>query len=385
MTSDNWETVILEKTKQPLLKVKISGGGRSNLTHATFAVSELVKNYPRGEKELRSVFTRFQPADTVEWFENRKVKLKTYDDGCVFPLSNSSQTIIDLLLNETKKNSVSVYYDSEVTDIHHDNGNFLVFTKDKTYKADALVITTGNSLKMWEIIKNLGHKIVPPVPSLFTLNCKHPILQNLAGTTFPEVKLLFSEPKIIQSGILLVTHQGISGPAVLKISSFGARKMYEQNYRFILNINFISKSDEETYAILTQHKRENPRKSIFSSNIKHVTNKFWNNLLQEAAIADKLWADCGKNDFNKITGMLTNTALTITGKNPHKEEFVTAGGVDLKEINFKTMESKLIPNLYFAGETLDIDALTGGFNLQACWSEAYVISQQLKGLITGFN
>ncbi|MDR0835090.1 MAG: NAD(P)/FAD-dependent oxidoreductase [Tannerella sp.] len=375
MKSDDWETIILEKAKQPLLKVKVSGGGRCNLTHATFSVSELVKNYPRGEKELRSIFSRFQPADTFEWFESKGVKLKTYEDDCVFPFSNASQTIIDTLLNEAAKNNVCVHYSAEVTDIRREAENFLVFTKDKTYHADALVITTGSSLKMWKIVNHLGHSIIPPVSSLFTMNCKNSILKNLAGTTFPEVELKFPESKITQSGILLVTHRGISGPAVLKISSFGARKMQELNYRFTLKINFISTTYEETYDILTGHKSENPKKSIYSCNIKQVTNKFWNNVLQEAAITDKSWADCGKKDFNKMIDILTNTTLKITGKNPHKEEFVTAGGVDLREVDFKTMESKLIHSLYFAGEMLDIDALTGGFNLQACWSEAFVISR----------
>jgi predicted Rossmann fold flavoprotein len=378
MKPDSRETLILEKAKQALLKVKVSGGGRCNLTHATFSAPELVKNYPRGEKELRSIFSRFQPADTFEWFESRGVKLKTYDDGCVFPLSNSSQTIIDLLLYEAEKNRVGVYYDSEVTDIEHDRERFLVRTKERTYHADALVIATGSSLKMWEIIRKLGHKIIPPLPSLFTMNCRNPLLKNLAGATFPEVKLSFPEAKITQSGILLVTHQGISGPAVLKMSSFGTRKMHESDCHFTLKINFLSTTYEETYNILTGHKNENPKKSIRSSGIRQVTNRFWNNLLKEAGIADKLWADCGKKDFHKIIDILTDTELVITGKNPHKEEFVTAGGVDLKEIDFKTMESKLVPNLYFAGEILDIDALTGGFNLQACWSEAFVISRNLS-------
>ncbi|MDR3252568.1 MAG: NAD(P)/FAD-dependent oxidoreductase [Tannerella sp.] len=373
--SEHWKTSILETATQPLLKVKMSGGGRCNLTHATFSTSELVKNYPRGEKELRSVFSRFQPADTFDWFETKGIELKTYDDDCVFPGSNSSQTIIDLLLNEAKKNGVNVQYCSEVIDVKHDSDKFTVSVKDRTYEADSLAITTGSSPKMWQIIENLGHTVIPPVPSLFTMNCRNRILQNLAGTTFPEAELTLSDSKIKQSGILLVTHQGISGPAVLKISSFGARKMHELNYRFDLKVNFISASFEEASDILTGHKCENPKKSIYSSNIHQVTNKFWNNLVQEAGIAEKTWADCGKSDFTKIANLLTNTELKITGKNPHKEEFVTAGGVDLKEVDFKTMESKLVPKLYLAGEILDIDALTGGFNLQACWSEAYVISR----------
>jgi predicted Rossmann fold flavoprotein len=373
--SDTWETVVLEKAKFPLLKVKVSGGGRCNLTHATFSVPELVKNYPRGEKELRSVFSRFQPADTFEWFENRGVKLKTYDDECVFPLSGSSQTVIDLLLGESLRNKVRIHCQAEVSNIKCNNGRFLVFTKDKTYDADALVVATGSSRKMWRIIENLGHRIIPPVPSLFTFNCKDRILHDLSGATFPETELSIPEMRTRQSGILLVTHQGISGPAVLKISSFGARIMHEANYHFNMRVNWISATHEETLRILTQYKSENPGKSLHSSNIKQVSRKFWNNLLQKTGIAEKRWSDCGKADFNGIAELLTNTELKIAGKNPHKEEFVTAGGVDLKEINFKTMESKLIPNLYFAGEILDIDALTGGFNLQACWSEAFLISR----------
>ncbi|MDR2147688.1 MAG: NAD(P)/FAD-dependent oxidoreductase [Tannerella sp.] len=379
MRTRDWETVILEKARQPLLKVKISGGGRCNLTHATFSASELIKNYPRGEKELRSVFSRFQPADTFEWFENKGVKLRTYEDGCVFPLSDSSQTIIDLLLREAKKNDVQVYYQTEIIDIKYINGKFTVYTQGKTYIADALAITTGSSQKMWKIIGNLGHTIIPPVPSLFTFNCKDQILTNLSGTVFQKAELSVPEIKIKTSDILLVTHQGLSGPAVLKISAFGAREMYDWDYKFSLRINWIAENQENTIKILHRHKDENPKKSLYSSNIKQVTHKFWNNLLQKAGIADKLWADCGKSDFYKITEILTNTQLQISGKNTHKEEFVTAGGVDLKEVDFKTMQSKLIPNLYFAGEILNIDGLTGGYNLQACWSEAFVIGRGIVG------
>jgi len=370
-----WETVVLEKATQPLLKVKISGGGRCNLTHATFTTPELIRNYPRGAKELQSVFARFQPADAIEWFESKGVELQTCDDDCVFPRSTSSQTIIDLLLSESNRNNVGVKYSSEVINIKHEAGKFVVLTPNHTFQADSLAITTGSSPQMWQIIKNLGHTITPPVPSLFTMNCKDRILRRLAGTSFPEAELSFADSKITQSGILLITHQGVSGPAVLKISSFGARKMHALNYHFDLKVNFISATFDEASEILQKHKSDNPKKSIYSSNISQVTNRFWNNLVHEAGIAEKLWADCGKSDVAQIAALLTNTTLKITGKNQHKEEFVTAGGVDLREIDFKTMESKLVPHLYLAGETLDIDALTGGFNLQACWSEAYVISR----------
>jgi predicted Rossmann fold flavoprotein len=377
LKSKNWETLILEKTALPLAKVKISGGGRCNLTNATFSPVELVKNYPRGEKELLSVFSRFQPLNTFEWFENNGVKLKTFDDGCVFPLSDSSQTVIDLFVNEVKKNNVSVKYNHEVTDIKYIDNTFSVHANEIVYTADALVVTTGSSSKMWNLLERLGHKIISPVPSLFTFICKDKLIANLAGTTFDEAEVSAPEMSIRQKGILLITHQGLSGPAILKSSAFGAFKMSESDYHFKLKINWISENTVRVQEILNEHKKLNVRKNLYSSNIKQVTNRFWYNLMRKSEIQDKLWADVGKNDINKISEILTNTELGITGRNNHKEEFVTAGGVDLKEVNFKTMESKLFPNLYFAGETLNIDGLTGGFNLQACWSEAFIIKESI--------
>ncbi|MDR3250162.1 MAG: NAD(P)/FAD-dependent oxidoreductase [Tannerella sp.] len=377
LDSDSQDVLVVEQAVRPMQKVKVSGGGRCNLTHACFDPHELVKFYPRGSKELISVFTRFQPADTIKWFENKGVRLYTDDDGCIFPSTDSSQTIIDVLLHESSKNGVKTLYNADVVDISVAGNGFLIQTDRGDYNCDIPVITTGSSRKMWSILKRLGHNIIPPVPSLFSFNCKDDLLRSLAGTTFENVEISIPNLKIRQSGILLVTHRGLSGPAVLKISAFGARFLNSLNYDFDVRINWISSNLADTVGLLKEQKALNPKKHLYSSNIELVTSNFWKNLLQKAGIGDKFWADAGNNDIAKIADILTDTHLHISGRNVLKEEFVTAGGVDLKEVDFKTMQSKLIPNLYFAGEVLDIDGLTGGFNFQACWSEAHIIAKQL--------
>ncbi|MDR3272355.1 MAG: NAD(P)/FAD-dependent oxidoreductase [Flavobacteriaceae bacterium] len=377
LTSKYWDTLILEQSKQPMQKVKISGGGRCNLTHACFEPRKLAKFYPRGAKELLSVFSRFQPADTFEWFENKGVALKIEEDNRVFPVSDSSQTVIDVLMREAEKNEVQARYETAVTDIKTENGKFCIKTKNEIYFSDSLVIATGSSPKMWTILEKLGHTIVPPVPSLFTFNCQNVLIQNLAGTSFPEAEISIPKLKIKQFGAVMITHWGLSGPAILKLSSLGARELHELNYSFTLRINWISEKFDRTVELLVEQKKNNAKKSLYSAKIPQVTNRFWQNLLQTAGIKEKLWAETGNADINKIADILTNTNLQISGKSAFKEEFVTAGGVDLKEIDFKTMQSKLVPNLYFAGEVLNIDAITGGFNFQACWSEAFIISRNL--------
>ncbi len=376
--SENWKVLILEQAKQPLQKVKISGGGRCNLTHACFIPRELVKYYPRGSKELMSVFSRFQPSDTFDWFEKRQVALKTEEDNRVFPDSDSSQTIIDTLLNEAQTNNTQIHYETTITGIIKENKKFKIHTTQHIYEADALVIATGSSPKMWKIINKLGHKIITPVPSLFTFNCKNNLINNLQGISFPNAEISIPSIKSEQFGPLLITHWGLSGPAILKLSSWEARKLADLNYNFILRINWISEKFDDVKETLLEQKQLHPKKSIYSLKIYNITQRFWQNMLQTLEIKEKILADLGKTDINKIADTLTNTNLKIQGKSTFKEEFVTAGGVDLKEIDFRTMKSKLIPNLYFAGEVLNIDAITGGFNFQACWSEAYIISQQFK-------
>ena len=377
--SSKWKILILEQAKNPLQKLKISGGGRCNLTHACFSAKKLVKYYPRGSKELISVFNHFQPSDTFEWFSQKGVDLKIESDHRVFPQSDSSQTIIDTFLQETQKNNIEINYNSKVINIRNINNKFEIATIENKYFADALVIATGSSQKMWDIIHHqLGHNIIKPVPSLFTFLCSDKLLSNLQGISFPEAEIHIPSLKIKEFGPILITHWGLSGPAILKLSSWSARELFKLDYKFILRINWISETFDRVREELFIEKIKNPKKSIYALKIYNLTQRFWNNLLYSLQIKDKKLADLNKKDINKIAEALTNTQLQINGKNAHKDEFVTAGGVDLKEIDFRTMQSKLIPNLYFAGEVLNIDALTGGFNFQACWSEAYIISQYIN-------
>lgn len=378
LRAENQDVLILEQSKQPLQKVRLSGGGRCNLTHACFEPRELVAAYPRGSKELLGVFTRFQPADTMQWFENKGVALYADNEGCVFPKSDSSLEVVNTLLREAARNGVRVKCGTTVTEINKIIDGFEVKTNNGVYCSDILVITTGSSRQMWKALERLGHRIVPPTPSLFSFVCRDKLLQEIAGTVFADVEATIAPLKIRQSGALLVTHQGLSGPVILRVSAFGAKELHALNYSFDLHMNWIASKHEDAVEMLADEKRNNPAKHLYSANIKCVTSQFWKNLLSSENIENSLWADVSKDIINRIADKLTDTALKITGRNTRKEEFVTAGGVDLKEIDFKTMQSKLIPKLYLAGETLDIDGITGGFNFQACWSEAFIISQYLN-------
>lgn len=374
--SDNWKVLVLEQASQPLQKVKVSGGGRCNVTNACFIPRDLVKNYPRGNKELMSVFSRFQPSDTFEWFSSRGVELSVEDDNRVFPESNSSQTIIDVLLCEAEKNGTVVHYNSAVKKIEKNGTVFKIETSKTTYECDAVVIASGSSPKMNEMLRNLGINIIRPVPSLFTFNCKDKLIQNLQGTNFSEAEIQIPELKTKEFGPVLITHWGLSGPAILRLSAWKARELAEMNYSFHLKINWISENIESVKEELFELKKSNPKKSVHSIKIYSLTSRFWTNVLETIEIKDKLMADLRKDEIQKIAETLTAYEVKIGGKSTFKDEFVTCGGVDLKEIDFKTMQSKSIFDLYFSGEILNIDAITGGFNFQACWSEAFIISQQ---------
>lgn len=370
---------ILEQNKDVLQKVKISGGGRCNVTHACFDPSDLVKFYPRGEKELRSVFSKFQPGDTMDWFEQRGVELKIENDNRVFPVSNQSQSIIDTLTSETGKNNVEVITQTTVVSIEKEGEVFVITTKTGTYTADYVVFATGSAPKSLKLVEQLGHKIVSLVPSLFTFNIKHPLLSEHPGTSFEWAEVNIPKLKLGESGPLLITHWGLSGPVVLKLSAWGARKLAEVGYKFEIFINFISKSIEDAEEDFINFKENNPKKSIGQSKIFNVTNRFWNSLLIFSKIdSEKHIANVSKKEMLVLLENLCQLKLNVDGKSTFKDEFVTAGGVDLKEINFKTMESKVVPNFYLAGEVLNIDAITGGFNFQACWSEAWLIAQELN-------
>lgn len=381
LNATKYKITILEQNSDVLQKVKISGGGRCNVTHACFDPRELVQFYPRGNKELLSVFTRFQPGDTMEWFENRKVSLKIEGDNRVFPESNSSQTIINAMLNEIQNKNVEVNTKCSVKEIEKQDERYVVKTSMGDFTADYVIYTTGSSPKSLKIIESLGHNSIDPVPSLFTFNIKDDLLKDLAGTSFEMAETSIPRLKTEESGPLLITHWGLSGPAILKISAWEAVNLAKMKYNFEIEVNFISRSIDDAEEVFQQFKQSNPKKTIGQSKIFDITNRFWQRILEVSNIdLNKQVANLSKKEMDRILENLCKKKFQVTGKSTFKDEFVTAGGVDLKEINFKNMSSKILPNFYIAGEVLNIDAVTGGFNFQACWSEAWLIAQDLNNL-----
>ena len=376
-----YDVTILEQNSDVLQKVKISGGGRCNVSHACFDPRELVQFYPRGNKELLSVFTKFQPEDTMNWYEEHGVVLKIEDDNRIFPESNSSQSIIDCLVNECKKNNVKILTKQTVTEILPQENGYKIHTTDQNYFADYVVFSTGSSPKAFKLLEKLGHQIIAPVPSLFTFNIKNEILKDLMGTSFQYVDIEIPNLNLEESGSLLITHWGLSGPAVLKLSAWGARELAALKYQFEIIVNFIGTASEDALEIFKNFKENEPKKSIGQAKIFDITNRFWQRILFVSGIdTAKQIANINNKEMQKIIENLCCCRMNVTGKSTFKEEFVTAGGVDLKEMDFKTMKSKKLPNFYISGEVLNIDAVTGGFNFQACWSEGWLIAQDLNAV-----
>jgi len=376
-----YDVTILEQNSDVLQKVKISGGGRCNVSHACFDPRELVQFYPRGNKELLSVFTKFQPGDTMNWYEEHGVALKIEDDNRIFPESNSSQSIIDCLVNECRKKNVKILTKQTVTDILPQENGYKIHTTDQNYFADYVVFSTGSSPKAFKILEKLGHQIITPVPSLFTFNIKNEILKDLMGTSFQYVNIEIPKLNLEESGSLLITHWGLSGPAILKLSAWGARELAALKYQFEIIVNFIGTASEDALEIFRNFKENEPKKSIGQAKIFDITNRFWQRILFVSGIdTAKQIANINNKEMQKIIENLCCCRMNVTGKSTFKEEFVTAGGVDLKEMDFKTMKSKKLPNFYISGEVLNIDAVTGGFNFQACWSEGWLIAQDLNAV-----
>ena len=376
-----YDVTILEQNSDVLQKVKISGGGRCNVSHACFDPRELVQFYPRGNKELLSVFTKFQPGDTMNWYEEHSVALKIEDDNRIFPESNSSQSIIDCLVNECRKKNVKILTKQTVTEILPQENGYKIHTTDQNYSADYVVFSTGSSPKAFKILEKLGHQIITPVPSLFTFNIKNEILKDLMGTSFQYVDIEIPKLNLEESGSLLITHWGLSGPAILKLSAWGARELAALKYQFEIIVNFIGTASEDALEIFKKFKENEPKKSIGQAKIFDITNRFWQRILFVSGIdTTKQLANINNKEMQKIIENLCRCRMNVTGKSTFKEEFVTAGGVDLKEMDFKTMRSKKLPNFYISGEVLNIDAVTGGFNFQACWSEGWLIAQDLNAV-----
>ena len=372
------KVAILERGSEVLNKVRISGGGRCNVTHACFEPNELVKFYPRGEKELRGPFHQFCSGDTVEWFEKHGVELKIEADGRMFPVSNSSQTIIDCFIDATKKLGISVLTNQSVQSIFKKEALWKVETQSETYLSEKLILATGSNPKVWEMLQNFGHAVVSPVPSLFTFNIKDPRITALPGVSaLVSVKVIGT--KLESSGPLLITHWGMSGPAILKLSAWGARILFEKNYQFSIAINWLNDIDsDDAEKILKKLKLEHAKKAVSKKSPFELTNRLWESLVMASGIdAETKWADLSKNQLQNLSHQLTNSIFNVNGKSTFKEEFVTAGGIDLKEINFKTMESKLHENLYFAGEIVNIDAVTGGYNFQNAWTSGFIVANSI--------
>jgi predicted Rossmann fold flavoprotein len=365
------QVTIFERGKSVLEKVRVSGGGRCNVTHACFDARELVKFYPRGQRELLGPFMQFGPEDTVAWFEGRGVRLKTEADGRMFPLSDDAQTIIDCLTQAAQTAGVQVLTSTRVDKIEPlPDGRWRIAGQ----VFDKIMLATGSSTAAWDWLKDLGHSLVAPVPSLFTFNTKDTRLRELSGVSVPMAGLSIPGTKLAAEGPLLVTHWGLSGPAVLRISAWGARDLYALNYKFPLEINFLPEKDPQTVSkLLAAVKQENGKKMLAPNPMFNLPSRLWVRLVEAAGIpAERRWADLGKVELQQLSTQLMQATFQITGKSTFKEEFVTAGGVSLKELNFKTFESRVCPNLYLAGEVLDIDAITGGFNFQAAWTGGYL-------------
>ena len=375
----NLKIAILERGANVLSKVKISGGGRCNVTHAEFIPDELVLNYPRGEKELRGPFHNYMTGDTMQWFEDRGVPLKIEDDGRVFPVSNSSQTIIDCFLEEVKTRHIEVLLNHSVQEIKHENDTWELNTTKGIFSAPKLLIATGSNPKIWKLLESLGHQVISPVPSLFTFNIKDPRLKSIPGVVAADVHISVVNSTLQSEGPLLVTHGGLSAPSILKLSAYGALELAEREYKFQIKVNFIKQEFSDCLERLLEIKTAFPKKTILKTSQFELPRRLWEQLVIASEIPDNLcWAEVNKLQLQKIASQLTEAVLTVDGKSTFKEEFVTAGGVELKGVNFKTFESKQFKNLFFAGEVLNIDAVTGGFNFQNAWTSAFIASQHLS-------
>lgn len=375
----NLDIKILEKGSAVLQKVKISGGGRCNVTHACFTPKELVEFYPRGKKELLGPFHQFMTGDTFEWFENKGVPLKIEDDNRVFPEANTSQAIIDCFQNAVDKLEIKVLTNHGVNSVYQQNKQWVINTNKQNFIADKVVIAAGSSKKVWELCKTLDHTIINPVPSLFTFNINDKRLVDLLGTSVPSATVTIVGTKLEASGPFLITHWGMSGPAVLKLSAFGARILADKNYQYNVEVNWLSRSTDKVLNVLLNLKKKEPRKTvILKSPFTEISKRLWERFVLFSGITkNQNWADLKNTQLEKLATELTKGTYNANGRTTFKDEFVTAGGVDLKEINFKRFESKQHKNLFFVGEVLNIDAVTGGFNFQNAWTGGYICANAL--------
>ena len=378
----DYEVTIFEKSAKTLAKVKISGGGRCNVTNATFDNKELAKFYPRGGSHLRKAFEQFNAKSTMDWFTKRNVALEILAENCVFPKSNESQSIIDCFLKEAKSKSILIKIQTGINQIDVlEDGTFLLKSNDEEFKVDKVIVTTGGHPKRvsLEWLEKLGHTIVDPLPSLFTFNMpKNPVCEFM-GNVVEETTVKIEATKLTAKGPLLVTHWGMSGPAILKLSAWGARILADKNYQFSILVNWLNERKEddlrsEMNKIIELH----GGKMIGNLNPFPMTSRLWNFLLTKTEIpSERRWNEVGKKGINKLVNTLLNDRYEVSGKTTFKEEFVTAGGISLDDVDFSTMQSKVVPGIYFAGEVLDIDGVTGGFSFQAAWTTGWIAGKNV--------
>ncbi|TGL87654.1 NAD(P)/FAD-dependent oxidoreductase [Leptospira congkakensis] len=380
---------IFEKSKEPLSKLRISGGGRCNVTHNLFDPELLSERYPRGNKELRWAFESFGPKDTIEWFQKRGVTLKAEADGRMFPTTDSSDTIIQCFLNELKSKKIPIHFEQGLVGIYSNlqsnqtNGFRVLWEGGVEESFDIVVLATGSNRKIWSILEKLGHKIIPPVPSLFTLTLENTDLMELTGLVVPNVEIKVLPKGKTQKGPILITHWGLSGPAALRLSAWEARTLFEADYKVDLSINWIGGEKtqyiEENY--LTK-KEKTPAEKLSPDPEWKLPSRFWDWILKESNIqTNKRYSDISKSEIRGLSLSLTQMKLQMVAKGVFKEEFVTAGGVSRKDIQFQTMESKPCPGLYFTGEVIDVDGITGGFNFQNAWTTAFIAAQGIRKTI----
>jgi len=366
--------VVLEKSREPLAKVAISGGGRCNVTHACYDPAALVGYYPRGGRELRGLFHRWAPQDTVDWFESRGVPLKTEPDGRIFPVSDQSADIVNTLLREAEARGVTVRTQQSLESVRVESGGGfqLGVGANETLRCDALMLATGGNkaTRGYAMAAALGHTIEDPVPSLFTFHTKDARIDGLQGLSMPAVNLAVEDEELLADGPLLVTHWGLSGPAVLRLSAWGARRMAERDYVFMLRVRWRSEATAQTTRDeWSRFRQQYGRKNVRSTPMNEMPQRLWGALVDAADIPDqRIWSALTRTEEVQLTEQWLNCRLRVTGKTLYKEEFVTCGGVRLSEVDFRTMESRVCPGLFLGGELLDIDGLTGGFNLQAAWA-----------------
>lgn len=367
---------LLEKSAKLLTKVKISGGGRCNVTHHELDPKELVKNYPRGAKELLGPFYTFGPKETISWFEQRGVALKVESDRRMFPESNASSTIIETFLQEAQSLNVQIFCEKKIQSIEKKEDLFHIVFKDETvFQAKKLILSTGSSRFGYEVATHFGHKLLQSIPSLFTFNIQNFDLAEFSGIALQSVGCSLKAAKLKNVGPILITHFGFSGPVILKLSAFAAKHLYEKNYLDTVTINWVNCSEQQARDCLVDLKQKQPEKTLQNVNPFNLPKKLWSHFLYRAALKGKKIKEVADKKLLSFSEKLTSDAYKIHGKTTNKEEFVTCGGVDLKEVNFKTMESKLCQHLYFCGEILNIDGITGGFNFQNAWTTGYLAGQ----------